>query len=233
MGMTITMLAASAMTVLAEDAPVNTYPTEGNALITKSGKSADAPITLTATKSQLNVTVPTVLPITMDAYGRVTTATNAAITNNSYGPICVESATITALNGWSLVAADADLTSNPLGTKNLGFGLQITGSANASAGTQTASTTATGGNEQKFFNADGAKLLVINGTKMNASTTTDSAAVGTLVNPKKLNITYNAVVSPQKVKSTNTQIAKVSFVVKWNEVESSTGSQTQPEGNNE
>lgn len=55
-----------------------------------------------------NVTVPTTLPIHMDAYGNITCG-NIVITNNGTESVVVEDAQLTALNGWTLV--DYDTTS--------------------------------------------------------------------------------------------------------------------------
>lgn len=67
--------------------------------------SGTVPVAITASTPAFSVTVPTTLPIHMDAYGNVTCG-NITITNNSAGPVLVEDTQLTALNGWALVDYD-------------------------------------------------------------------------------------------------------------------------------
>lgn len=63
--------------------------------------SGTVPVTITANAPTFSVTVPTTLPIHMDAYGGITCG-DITITNNSSGPVLVDDTQITALNGWTL-----------------------------------------------------------------------------------------------------------------------------------
>lgn len=63
--------------------------------------SGMVPVTITASAPTFSVTVPTTLPIHMDAYGGITCG-DITITNNSSGPVLVDDTQITALNGWTL-----------------------------------------------------------------------------------------------------------------------------------
>lgn len=63
--------------------------------------SGTVPVTITASAPTFSVTVPTTLPIHMDAYGGITCG-DITITNNSSGPVLVDDTQITALNGWTL-----------------------------------------------------------------------------------------------------------------------------------
>lgn len=69
--------------------------------------SSTVPLAITASTPTFSVTVPTTLPIHMDAYGDVTCG-DITITNSSAGPVVVEDTQLTALNGWTL--ADYDIT---------------------------------------------------------------------------------------------------------------------------
>lgn len=64
--------------------------------------SGTVPVTITASAPTFSVTVPTTLPIHMDAYGGITCG-DITITNNSSGPVLVEDTQIASLNGWTLV----------------------------------------------------------------------------------------------------------------------------------
>lgn len=67
--------------------------------------SGTVPVAITASTPTFSVTVPTTLPIHMDAYGDITCG-DITITNNSAGPVLVEDTQLTALNGWALVDYD-------------------------------------------------------------------------------------------------------------------------------
>lgn len=63
--------------------------------------SGTVPVIITASAPTFSVTVPTTLPIHMDANGGITCG-NITITNNSSGPVLVEDTQIAPLNGWTL-----------------------------------------------------------------------------------------------------------------------------------
>ena len=76
---------------------------------TSSGGTASSNVTLSSTEdgslegnpaaTAMSVTVPTVLPIAVGTDGSVATASDAKITNNSYGAVKVSSVTIQAAEG--------------------------------------------------------------------------------------------------------------------------------------
>lgn len=76
--------------------------------ISSSGGEGKSKVVTTVAPSIFSVTVPYVLPISVAADGTVSVADNAAITNNSNGPIIVSSAEITGKNGWELVGSSTD-----------------------------------------------------------------------------------------------------------------------------
>ncbi len=64
--------------------------------------SGTVPVTITADSPTFSVTVPTTLPIHMDANGGITCG-DITITNVGVGPVLVGDTQLTALNGWSLL----------------------------------------------------------------------------------------------------------------------------------
>jgi len=82
---------------------------------------------LTQAQTAFSVTLPTALPVYVDADGAVTTAQNAYIQNNSFGPVEIEAVQITAVNGWSMSEYDTDFTTQKVGQKRFGFSLQGVG----------------------------------------------------------------------------------------------------------
>lgn len=91
--------------------------------ITQSGGSRNTKVTLTTTPANLRVTVPTVLPVSVDADNNVTVATNAQIQNLSQGQVDVTNAVLSGSNSWSLAAFDTDFKAVPVNTKQYGFKL--------------------------------------------------------------------------------------------------------------
>ena len=82
--------------------------------------AAQVPVTLTVTPATFNVTVPTYLPISVDGYGDVTTASNVKIINNGHGSVKVTNMTVTPTGGWSIVSYDdTDMTYERVGTKKI------------------------------------------------------------------------------------------------------------------
>ena len=71
--------------------------------------------------STLNATVPASLPIHVGEDGKVTTASNASITNNGSNPIEVSSINITASSGWT-VQSKVDATNAKAGSKVIAIG---------------------------------------------------------------------------------------------------------------
>ena len=93
-----------------------------NMIIEPNG-SGNTKVTLTTTPANLRVTVPTVLPVSVDADNRVTVATNAQIMNQSSGQVDVTNAVLSGSNSWTLAAFDTDFKAVPVNTKQYGFKL--------------------------------------------------------------------------------------------------------------
>ena len=98
--------------------------TTGPAVVTTAGGTGTADALLTQEATTFSVGVPTVLPVWVDSEGTVTTATDAQIVNNSFGPVTVEAAQLDPINDWGLVAFDSDVESMKVGSKQFGFELQ-------------------------------------------------------------------------------------------------------------
>ena len=86
-------------------------------------ESASVPVTVTREAATFSVTVPTTLPISVDANGNVTTATDAAINNNSGAPAAVTKVELASLSDWTLAAYSRDILNLPVDTRQ--FGLQM------------------------------------------------------------------------------------------------------------
>lgn len=92
--------------------------------IVQSGNSEQSIVTLDYNTANLKVTVPTVLPVSVDSDNNVTVATDAQIINSSNGQVDVTNAVLSGDNSWTLAAFDTDFTKLPVNTKQYGFKLQ-------------------------------------------------------------------------------------------------------------
>lgn len=79
--------------------------------IEQSGGSDTTKVELTVESATFKVTVPTVLPYTVDADGNVSVADNAKIVNESNGPVKVTDVTAKTLDSWKLVENGTDFRS--------------------------------------------------------------------------------------------------------------------------
>lgn len=95
---------------------------EGTSVDSTTG-AASVPVTVAREAATFSVTVPTTLPISVDADGNVTTATDAAINNNSGAPVAVTKVELASLSDWTLAAYSRDILNLPVDTKQ--FGLQM------------------------------------------------------------------------------------------------------------
>lgn len=169
--------------ILAEMGEVSTSQT----VDTTTG-AADVPITVTRDAPTFSVTVPTSMPISVGADGKVTTAGNVAIENNSSRSVCVKSVTINAASGWTLAKFDkAAMRNEAIDSKKLGFSMTM--------GTKTAATTKDGQTETI-------------GSYTASDVTIDIGS--------QLAITYDGVI-PTQVNgvAADTQAASVVFTVDW------------------
>ncbi|WP_294852425.1 leucine-rich repeat domain-containing protein [uncultured Oscillibacter sp.] len=92
--------------------------------IAASGEAGVSQSILSQTQTTFSVTLPTALPVNVDADGIVTTATNTKIVNNSYGPVEVSGIRVESQNGWSLVDFNTDFTKSKVNVKQYGLRLQ-------------------------------------------------------------------------------------------------------------
>ena len=95
---------------------------EGTSVDSTTG-AASVPVTVAREAATFSVTVPSTLPIAVDANGNVTTATDAAIINNSSAPVAVTKIELTSQSNWTLAAYSRDILNLPVDTRQ--FGLQM------------------------------------------------------------------------------------------------------------
>ena len=170
--------------LLAEMGEVSSFQT-----VNTTTGAADVPITVTRDAPTFSVTVPTSMPISVGADGKVTTAGNVAIENNSSRSVCVKSVVINAAADWTLAKFDkAAMQNEAIDSKKLGFSMTI--------GTQhTAATTTTGQSETI-------------GSYTASDITIDAGS--------QLAITYDGVI-PTQVNgiAADTKAASIIFTVDW------------------
>ena len=95
---------------------------EGTSVDSATG-AASVPVTVAREAATFSVTIPTTLPISVDADGNVTTATDAAIINSSGAPVAVTKIELASLSDWTLAAYSRDILNLPVDTRQ--FGLQM------------------------------------------------------------------------------------------------------------
>lgn len=145
-------------------------------------------IQVTAEATQMTVTVPTILPMSVDAQGNTTVATDAKVVNKSYGAVEVQALQVTGKNSWTLVGYDHDFTADKVGSKN--FALDVDGEHADAA------------------NSGAVAVSTALGAQIDGMNTTDSDERG---------FSYDGQISPQKVALTDTEIATVTFTIDWAE----------------
>lgn len=170
---------------------------------TSSGGTASSNVTLSSTEdgslegnpaaTAMSVTVPTVLPIAVGTDGSVATASDAKITNNSYGAVKVSSVTIQAAEGWHLADFQTNMADEKVDSNLIGFALTIGGGAQLATDESSTET-------QTLLDA------AIEGCYLTGAGNTAGNTVA---------ITYDAVVSPVSSAVTNTGVASVVFTVEW------------------
>lgn len=84
----------------------------GGGLVTHAATNAQTPVTLVADDSRLSITVPTIIPLTMDAAGVLQSASVAPIKNNSNFAIHVKSVKVDAVEPFTIVADAAQATAD-------------------------------------------------------------------------------------------------------------------------
>lgn len=104
------LMVVLSMGVTAFASEVNTAGEEGSSLVK-----------LNVVATQFSVTVPMDLPVDVNEAGVVTTASNAKVINNSYGPVEVKNVEINPETGWEIVDFDTNMAAEKVGAQKLGF----------------------------------------------------------------------------------------------------------------
>ena len=160
--------------------------------------TADGSIGGDPAATKMSVTVPTVLPVAVGVDGTVSTASDAKITNNSFGAVKVNSVSIEAAQGWNLTAFGdkATLAKEKVDSNKFGFSIslgkgaaQVTDNKNAS--------------KQTLLDA------AVEGCYMSGVGDTSANSIG---------ITYDAIVTPVSEAVVNASVASVLFVIAWDAV---------------
>lgn len=147
--------------------------------------SASVPVNVTREAATFSVTVPTSLPISVDADGNVTTATDAAIINNSGAPVAVKSVEVIGQNKWEIAPYDkVTVRSLPVNTMSFGLRIELGGIA--------AATSINGPSEILAYNSN----IDID-------------------RQQELTITYDALIPAQEKGIRDTQIANVVYTIAW------------------
>lgn len=109
---------------------------EGTSVDSTTG-SASVPVNVTREAATFSVVVPTTLPISVDADGNVTTATDAAIINSSGAPVAVTKVELASLSDWTLAAYSRDILNLPVDTRQFGLQMNIGGKTVATSNSGT------------------------------------------------------------------------------------------------
>ena len=97
-----------------------------------SGDRQNVPIELTVEKPTFSVTMPTGLPVAVDAAGKVYCSTNATIKNNTFGQVKVSNVAIEGNASWSVAAWDTDMQKEKVNTAKIA--MQLNGGITTAAG---------------------------------------------------------------------------------------------------
>ena len=189
----IASLAISASAANTVDASGGT----GTSSVTLSS-TADGSIGGDPAATKMSVTVPTVLPVAVGVDGTVSTASDAKITNNSFGAVKVNSVSIEAAQGWNLTAFGdkATLAKEKVDSNKFGFSISLGNGAAQVTDNKNAS-------KQTLLEA------AVEGCYMSGVGDTSANSIG---------ITYDAIVTPVSEAVTNTAIASVLFIIAWDAV---------------
>lgn len=155
-------------------------------------------VEVTAEVTQLNVTVPSVLPIDFDDNGNPTVAENAFIINKSYGPVQVNDVSVSSASGWTLQGTDYSFNTDKIGSKN--YTVTIDGKG---------FTPAENGARGEGYNIEDGNNLKPKIDGINDSDT------------DKRHFVYSGKISPQStaIESSREAIANVTFNIGWVEAE--------------
>lgn len=153
--------------------------------ITTANTSGSSSVLLDVEEPVFSITVPTALPVHMDADGVVTTSTDLKILNNSHGMVKVTALEINPTSGWTIVDYDTDMRTQIMNSNKIGFTLN--GDTTADDGTIS------------YTDANWPAI---------AAATTEGVA-------GELAISYSAVVSGSTKAINAATVATVVFTVNW------------------
>ena len=160
--------------------------------------TADGSIGGDPAATKMSVTVPTVLPVAVGVDGTVSTASDAKITNNSFGAVKVNSVSIEAAQGWNLTAFGdkATLAKEKVDSNKFGFSISLGNGAAQVTDNKNAS-------KQTLLEA------AVEGCYMSGVGDTSANSIG---------ITYDAIVTPVSEAVVNASVVSVLFVIAWDAV---------------
>ena len=160
--------------------------------------TADGSIGGDPAATKMSVTVPTVLPVAVGVDGTVSTASDAKITNNSFGAVKVNSVSIEAAQGWNRTAFGdkATLAKEKVDSNKFGFSISLGNGAAQVTDNKNAS-------KQTLLEA------AVEGCYMSGVGDTSANSIG---------ITYDAIVTPVSEAVVNASVASVLFVIAWDAV---------------
>lgn len=176
-------------------------------------KEADSVVRLTIEPTQMTVTVPTVLPVSVDKGGNVYVATNAEITNLSYAPVVVKSAKVYSKDApklvagtdaggkWTLVADGTDFSKEVVGAKKYTFALN---SQYAAAADGAIAINVKAANTMANDTSEAASTL---DAQINGATADDSSNVRAF--------TYGGEFTAERDLLDSAEIAGVTFTIDW------------------
>lgn len=183
MVMSLAMVACMMTTAFA--AEMSAFDGGASVQIDATDGAGEVPVKLYAEGTTFSVTVPTSLPVSVDAAGAVTVATDAKIINNSFGAVKVTNLSIAATGGWAIVDYDsADMTAEKVNTHKVAMII----------------------NGEKTTGADAISFSADNWTRLEGKNAGDT---------DELAITYDAKVPAQSVAIDGSTVANVTFTVAW------------------
>lgn len=168
-----------------------TVGTETNTVADGSGSSL---VKVTAEATQMTVTVPAILPISVDDTGTVTVATDAKVINKSYGAVKVTNLSAASNGSWTLQAYDHNFMADKVGTKNY--------------------TVSIDGNPADPTNSGAIEVSAALGAQIDGA---EFSSAGALTTATERGFTYTGRISAQKTALTNEEISTITFTVDWSE----------------
>lgn len=94
------------------------------------GGTGQTTVELTAEPANLDVVLPTGLPVTVKSDGSIVVANDAKIINNSPAPVAITGVSVKSTDPWNLVSWTTDLSGEKINSRKFAFSLQGVG-ANA------------------------------------------------------------------------------------------------------